>query len=326
LARLKPAMQFDVWYCDRTGPTMASCFTQRGWAMLVSQLNLFGKENAIDETMQLYFQNEQDAIDFAALTGAFASDITLVPYNSIPDKTADGVGNSIMPMGYLWWLRNTGTIFGSFGDGTVTATSHGSFFRSSVSAVGGSITESHINDYVRRFEQATGLRLDTILTTPGVVVNILATSAAWDTATVYVRSDRTGRAEDLEWGWDRIGYRYGGRVFDLQQSEFLPTGTGIAAGNEGEMVLLKARGGNLIRYEPPGRVEGTEATPSSGKAPAFDPRIEWLGKRFGDSIWMPSLSSSGGRTDGAEAPYDLIMQHAAQDVRGIRFTGILEGE
>ena len=88
--------------------------------------------------------------------------------------------------------------------------------------------------------------------------------------------------------------------------------------NAGEMVFLKAKGGNLIRYKPP-RVPGSEAS-----VPGFDPGIEWLGKAVGDNIWMPSSAPGGGKTDGVEAPFDILLQHAAKEVRGIQCTGCSE--
>jgi hypothetical protein len=310
--RLLPAMQFDLW-----NATEATCFTTRSWAMLVSHMNMYGTTGASSEVMQLYFNNTQDAIEFTTEVGTTkASNIRMVPYSAFASRASDQTGLSRFPCGYLSWMLDSGTIFGDyFGDSSISATSHGSLFKSLVKTSTGSLTEATVNEYISSFESANGILLDTVVTTPGVSLNLLATYGL-DAGSTIVRIPREGnQAQRLELGTDDIfGYRWNGHVFQVLTSNYM-------AG--GEFIVLKRSEGNLVRYEPPG-IDDAHGAVSSEGGPSFDPKIEWLGLNFGDTIWMPSTATGGGKTDGIEAPYDLIVQHAAKEVRGIRLAGCTE--
>jgi hypothetical protein len=311
LRRILPGLQYDLW--SYSGGSMATCYTKRGWCMVTGQIDQYGDSTGAE--LVLYFQSEQDAIDFAGTS--FSTDLALVPYGAIADRDSAwnaSTNPSTLPCGYKWWLKASGTIFGAWGDSTITATSHGSFFKSMVKAVSAALTETYLNKYVAQFEQATGVELDTIMLTPGILTNLLDSYGtdkilAGSGTTIAPITRPLGSATSVEMGWDKLGYRFNGRVFEIVQSAFL---------TPGEVVVLKTKGGNLVRYQPPVLEDAT------GGPAGFDPRIEWLGKETGPTIWMGSTAPGGGKTNGLEAPFDFLVQHAAREVRGIQFTGVTE--
>jgi hypothetical protein len=306
--RILPGQQFDLWSADNN---MTTCYTKRGWAMLDSQVDYI-----YPTSLTFYFKNNTDATEFqAAVDAGMSNDVWLVPYSAIKDRNSNGVNKSLLPCGYQSWLRKSGTLFGEFGD--LTVEDYGSLFRSLSKSVSAQLTESILNQYIAAFEEATGVRLDTMITEHGVLNKLYDVYGLDDAgttgSTAITRIDRTGQAEKLELGVEeQLGYKYNGRVYNLYQSDFI---------NPGELTVLKARDGNLVRYQPP-KLDRSDASPNSGDYPMFDSSIEWLGKQFSDTIWMPSRAVGGGPTDGVEAPFDCLKQHAAKEPRGIRLTDL----
>ena len=303
--RLMPGIQYDIYAAD-----MLTKYTTNSWVMLDSQVDFMDPT-----TITLFFNDTTDATTFdTAATGT--AHFYLVPYSGLSSTAANA---SRMPCGYKWWMRETGTLFGSYGD--LTVENFGGLFKSKVTAVGGALTVSALNAHISAFEAAKDVQLDTILTTPGVIANLLD-QYGMEASTPLVRFQEgtaaTG-AMDRKLGWRSISYTFNGREFEILQSPYMTAG---------EVIVLKTRDGNLCRYEP-GRLPGSNASPAvlgGSKVGSFDPRMEWLGPVMGSptGIWMPANTSSGARTNGAEAPFDIIVQHAAQEVRGIQFTGCTE--
>ena len=295
--RIKPGMQFDVW-----SDGMATCYTQNGWAMLTSNVDMFSPTS-----ITLFFQNTADAVAFNAAATAGTADFDLVPYDAIATKTADGTGLSRLPCGFQSWIRATGTLFGSsFGD--LDVTTYGSMFKSYLVTVSAGLTETLLQQYLTTFNEATGIDLDTIVTTQGVLNNMMNTYGP-DASTSLVRFERHGEGSKHVLGSSNLGILFNGKMLDLNVSTFI---------DKGQMSVLKTQDNNLIRYQPP-RVDDTIAS-----VEGFDAGIEWLGKMFYDTIWMPSSAPGGGKTDGIEAPFDLPVQHAAREVRGILLSSITE--
>jgi len=296
--RMLPGLQYDIWASG-----MGTCYTQNGWAMLTSQVDMYDPDSCT-----LYFQSEADATTFQAAAVGVAADFWLVPYSAIANRAASGTNNSILPCGYLSWLRATGTLFGSqFGD--LNVASWGSLFKSYVVSIAGTLTETELNTRIKNFQEATGVMLDTIVLTNGILVNLLDSYGADASTSLVTYPQDPGTAMDRQLGWERLGYRYNGKIYAIHTSEFL---------SSNEAIVIKAGEGNLIRYEPP-KVPGTDASLSG-----YSPRLEWLGKQFYDNIWMPSTAPGGGKTDGMEAPFDMLFQHAAREPRGIRMTNVSE--
>jgi len=295
--RLQPGLQYDVWSTDAAA--MDTCWTQNGWAMITENIDMYDPT-----TLTMFFQSAADAADIDEEEG----DFYLVPYGAIPDRTSSGDGESIAPCGYQWWLRESGTLYGNFGD--LTITSYGSMFKSLVAALSDNLTEAVLTKYINTFEEATGVGLDTIMVTQGILTDMLATYGA-DGSSTLVRVNRNqDAAASIKLGWTDLVFAPGnGKELVVNASAFL---------NSGEAVVLQSRDGNLIRYRPP-KVDSTDASVAG-----FDPGIEWLSKIYNDTIWMPSVASGGGRTDGMEAPFDIVTQNAAEEMRGIRLTGVTE--
>lgn len=301
LRRIMPGLHYDLWSHD-----MATCYTQNGWALLTSQVDYYGAS-----TITLLFQSAVDAAAYAATSAA--SDSWMVPYSAIADRTAAGSNLSRMPCGWQSWVRATGTLFGAFGN--LTVENYGSLFKSHVKNIGGNLTEHGIITNIRLFERATGVSLDTILTTGGVIVDLLNTYGL-DAGAGVVRILREGgKASDLDLGTEAggdIGFRIGTKVYRFLDSDLMTPGYAL---------VTKFGDSNQMRYEPPALSNlHSEGQVVQG---GIDTRIEWTGKLTGDSIWVP-VSEGGAPSDDIAAPFDIWFQHAPKEPRCVLLTGCTE--
>jgi len=287
--RLKPGMYVDLW----KPTTSQGAWNKTGFCIITSAVNY----NQGKWSMTFYFEKTSEADAFANGTDCDGSYI--LPANAVLDKTGDCDGYSILPCGYKQWLRSSGTLYGAFGDTTVdTLPELASLTDSNV----GDVTETVLNQYLaRHFEN--GGDADTIITTSGVVVNLLD----YPHAQSMIQYQRQGQPADIRLGWRSIDYTYEGRTFRIHASPYM---------SNGELVILKASNGNLQRHFPP-------RVPKFGTQAGFESAIQWIGTMFGPSIWLPT-SNNGRVADGAQAPYIMMMQRTAADPKGVLLTGCTE--
>lgn len=309
MRRIVPGMQVNIY---SAADDYVTNYTANGWAAIDTNMNYYSPT-----TLQLYFQSNTDALAFVTAAHATGADFYLTPYGSLNPGTPSSSGAGLYshwPCGILSWLRASGYLFGSTFS-SIDVTTYGSAMMSLIDAINSNITPSVINKNMAAFERATQLRLDTFLTTEGVLVDIADRySAAAPAATnpFMIREDPS----TLVLGKPPVSYRYNNRMLDVFTSDFL---------TPGDMLLFKRGDGNLVRYLPPTLEDTFGATPKGMTAPPnIAPRIEWVGKLTGDTIWLPTYNGDGAPTGGMQAPYDVMMQTGAKDPRGVQMTGITE--
>ena len=302
---LVPGMQFDCITID----TDESQITDGGWALLDSRIDYYAGKNIT--SLRLYFKDATDASDFKTALQTNSKDVRLAPYSAVTAKTIDGHTKykSILPIGWRSWMRSSGTLFGLFGRPALTVENYGSAFKSLVVDNGGNVlTEQKVLETYKKFEAATGVELDTIITTEGVVQAIL-NAYNIDATSPLIRIPR----EQTEGAQITLGtatepavhFRVGARTFRVLTSKYMPAGT---------FVMMKIGGGNLIRYEPPA-LDELHATGEAVQQGTIVP-IEWQSKIVSGTIWRHADSGTS-PTELIMAPFDIYLQHAAEEVRGV---------
>lgn len=294
--RLKPGMYVDIWKSD-----MSAAWNPNGFVIITKAINYAAKKF----TITLFFENTDDADTYGGTGGAGSTNpdnTFLVPRGAILDKTASGTGASRMPCGYQSWAivadGSAHTLYGSsFGNLDIdTMPELASIVGTSV----GAVTETVLNEYLALARDGLDADLDTIITTNGILVNLLDYPLAMN----MNQMQRQGQAADIRMGWKSLDYTFDGKVYQLYASPYMSTG---------EMVVMKTQGGNLKRHFPP-------TVPGFGTRPGLDAAVQWVGPMFGNSIWLPNVSN-GRYTDGTQAPYHLMMQNTVDDPRSVRLTG-----
>lgn len=307
IRRILPGMQFDLWKDD-----MTVCYTQNGWALLDSSINYYEDETS---TITLFFQSATDAIAFEA---GGSDNVWLVCYDAILDRALDGsdrTGASILPLGYQSWVLDAGAataqiLYGAFGN--LDITSHGSYFGSLIVAIGGALDVATLNAKTGNFRTANQFHPTTGLTTQGVLNQLLDDYGEAGTNYTPTLYRDQNEVQQLKLGYAEPGFSYkqGGRAYNIYVSDYI---------NSGELLMLKTDDGNCKKHIPPALGE------LRGEGPVdLGAGVEWLGKKFTASPWMPVYNNAGGPTEGMQAPYTVIFQRSAKEPRAIRLTGITE--
>ena len=214
------------------------------------------------------------------------------------DTGAPGGGTPVGygPSGLETWIKSSGTVFG-IALGTYPQ------FKSLVTAVSDSLTESTLNRYIGTFFDDLGMKLDTVITTGGVVRELL------DQVEDLGQFQRQGAVVQWKGGWGDIGYQYNGHSFKWLLSSYSQPGSAY---------IVKTGSGNLKRYVPP-RVPGT------GTHKAFDGEVQFVAPWGGSkSIFKPLHNSSGATTELVEAPFITLHECAPTDIQSIKLTGLTE--
>lgn len=288
IRRIKPGMYVDIY-----NSAFSSQHNANGFALIVGVVN--NKNYGTASTIKIYFQSTVDAAAFAA--GAVSEGSWLTPRGALASVATS---KSMLPCGYKSWTIESGTLFGYHGDSTLNDITKMPELMSITASSVGDVTETVLNQYISLFQEARDGDLDTILTSAGVLVNLLDTPLSNN----WFQFQRQGEALDLRLGWKGISYTFDGREYTIHQSPFI---------SKGELAVLQTKNGNLRRHYPP-------RIPGMGLESGFPDAVQWVGPMFGNSIWMPVLN--GARvTEGAQAPYLMNMQVTARDPRGILLTG-----
>jgi hypothetical protein len=203
------------------------------------------------------------------------------------------------------WLKSSGYLFqtGAAAGFNLSTYPH---FASSVTAVGGVLTEDRLNDTVGAFIDAYGVAApDTIITTWGVTTTFLDQPTAGD---ARMNFDRTGKALDVNSGFAKVKYTFNGRVMNwIISSMCLP----------GYLYALKLGGGNVKRYVPPAL--------GGAKEDRIGREVEFLAPAGGHSgVFKIAHASTGASMAVLEAPFWQYRLIAPVDVRGVVLTGLTE--
>jgi len=289
IRRLKPGMYVDVY---------SSAFAKVNTNSFVLITGVINYQNGTTSIV-VYVDH---ATDLSTLSTSSNWQLAwLVPRGGI---STNGTGYSRMPCGYQAMLIASGTLYGTnFGDLSITNAPEKA---SIVAAVSADLTESVLNQYLDQYNAALSGAADTALTSSGVLLNLLdnPTTNNWN---AY---QRQGEPLRLRLGFAKgTSYSYDGKDYTIYTSPYI---------TKGHFVLFKRANGNIQRVSPPA-MSGVGLSP--GRSPAAFSNVQWIGPMFFDSIWMPTLSTTGYVSTGAQAPYLFITQTIMNDTRGLLLTG-----
>jgi hypothetical protein len=200
---------------------------------------------------------------------------------------------SVTPKGLESWIADGSTVTDFFG---IDVRNYGQYKSYLPSAISAALSENILNKYFAKFFEAfPGKKLDTAITTMGVLIGFInnidsGTPAGSNASSGRVRYDRNGQAMEIEAGWESLKYRFASRSIDLYTSTYCAFGT-LYAGH--------IKNGGITRYVPPS-IPGAKVDSRFGAEVEF---IASLGGAGRDGIFKHAHSSSGATTDFVEAPF-----------------------
>lgn len=178
-------------------------------------------------------------------------------------------------------------------------------FGSLVVAVSGVLDEPTMNKYLGQFFDATGLPLDTIITTRGVL-NKMSELPTLDAGRMIW--DRTGKGLAFTMGRGDVKVTYEGKDFAIKQSRFCPPG----------YLFAMKRAGNYKIVTPPAQPDTTS------KASKYGAPIEFIGQALGYADDFIPVTVNDCITDMVQSPFNLYYQIVCKTPQGIVLTGITE--
>lgn len=232
-----------------------------------------------------------------------ASPLLVLPWNNgSTDLTSTTASYS--PSGLVDWIKMATT---AESDSSPTTSVFGINLKwypqfSSIvdTSLSGALTSDVLNKYIGGFSDAYGSELDTILTTPGVILGFLENI---DSGAQLLRYDTQGEALAVEAGFMPFGYVHDGKKYRIMTSPNCPTGV---------VYVLKLGDKNIQKIVPP-RLDGVR---SDSK---FSSEIEFVAPVFGgNGIFMPAYNTSGQLTDAVQAPYLTYCEFMPKMVQGIK--------
>lgn len=178
-------------------------------------------------------------------------------------------------------------------------------FGSLVVAVSGVLDEATLNKNLGLFFDATGLTIDTVVTTRGVI-NKYSEFPLLDSARQMW--DRTGAGLKFVGGRGTVSQTYEGRDWELMQSRFVAPGTLYGVKKSGNFKIA------VPPSQPDTNSEGTE----------YGAPIEFVGQALGYADdFIPVLSDST-HTDMVQSPFGMFYQVICETPQGIKLTSITE--
>jgi hypothetical protein len=204
----------------------------------------------------------------------------------------DSVNQS--PKGLESWIADGTTVTSFFGIDVRNFGQYRSYLPSAISAA---LTENILNKHVAKFfESFPGKKLDTMLTTMGVLIGFIdnidtGNQAGTSAASGRMRYDRNGVALTVDAGWESFRYRFASRSIDIYTSTYANSGT-LYAG--------QIRKGGLTRYVPP-PIPGAKVDSRFGTEVEFVAPLGGTGGMSG--IFKHAHGTTGATTDFVEAPF-----------------------
>ena len=178
-------------------------------------------------------------------------------------------------------------------------------FGSKLVTVSGVLDEVTLNKYIGQFIEATGIMLDTIVTTRGVINKFSEYPMLYGGRQVW---ERQGQALQFTSGRGEVKVNYEGQGWTMRASRFVASGTlyGYKKNDNFEMVV------------PP-------RMPKAGsKETELGPPIEFVGPSLGyTSNFIPVLVSST-HVEMVQAPFKLFYQMVCETPQGIKLSSITE--
>jgi len=178
-------------------------------------------------------------------------------------------------------------------------------YGSLVQAIDGVLDEDTLNKWLGKYFDATGLPLDTGVTTRGVINKLYEYPVSGAGREV---TDRTGKVRQYKMGRGNLQIAYEGRNFKVLQSRFC---------RDGNLYVIQ-RSGNFKIAVPP-RQPGSTSKESKYGAP-----IELVGQSLGYANDFIPVISGDSHVEMVQAPFVLHYQIVAEKPQGVKLTGITE--
>jgi hypothetical protein len=197
------------------------------------------------------------------------------------------------PKGLESWIADGSTVTSFFGIDVRNFSQFRSYVPSDINAA---LTENTLNrHFAKFFESFPGQKIDTMLTTMGVLIGFIDNLDTYNTAVASqpgrFRYDRNGQAVTVEAGWEAFRYRFASRSVEIFTSTYSNPGTAYCG---------KIRGGGLTRYVPP-PIPGAKVDSRFGTEVEFVAPLGGTGGMQG--IFKHAHGTTGATTDFVEAPF-----------------------
>ncbi len=197
------------------------------------------------------------------------------------------------PKGLESWIADGSTVTSFFG---IDVRNYSQFRSYVPSALNAALTENLLNrHFAKFFESFPGQKIDTMLTTMGVLIGFIDNLDTYNTAVASqpgrFRYDRNGMPLTVEAGWEAFRYRFASRSVEIFTSTYANSGTAYCG---------KIRGGGLTRYVPP-PIPGAKVDSRFGTEVEFVAPIGGAGGMGG--IFKHAHGTTGATTDFVEAPF-----------------------
>lgn len=219
------------------------------------------------------------------------------------------------PKGIESWIADGSTVTSFFG---IDVRNFGQYKSYVPSSIGAALTENILNKhFAKYFESFPGKKIDTALTTMGVLIGFIdnidsGNQAGSSAASGRYRYDRNGMALDVEAGWEAFKYRFASRPVEIFTSTYCAFGT-LYAG--------KMRDGGITRYVPP-------PIPNAKVDSRFGTEVEFVAPIGGtggmQGIFKHAHSTAGATTDFVEAPFVRQWNVMPSNPNWLKMVGITE--
>jgi hypothetical protein len=304
--RLRPGMLVDLY--DSTGTTKRNS----NYTLAVDNVDPLNNTVHIRRVDGNTFQTSTTLNGGVTYAGAGGDDDIIVIKDSV----------NVAPKGLESWIADGSTVTSFFG---IDVRNYSQFKSYVPSAISAALTENVLNKHFAQFYEAfPGKRLDTAITTMGVLIGFIDNidsnvqgnlMAATDHKGVYTGRymyERNGRPVAVEAGWDSFRYRFASRSVDIYTSTYCNSGTFYAG---------RMQNGGLTRYVPPA-LPGARQDPRIGNEVEFIASIGGSGGMAG--IFKHAHGTTGATTDFVEAPFVRQWNVMPAQPNWMKMTGITE--
>lgn len=216
------------------------------------------------------------------------------------------------PSSLMDWMKTSGYLFGSV-PGTpateaINLTNYPEFRSIINTSLSGALTGDILNKHIAPAIESARMSLDTMVTTNGTLMGML--SNVEDPSNFLINYERTGKAANVEMGWQKIGYRFGDKTFRLLTSPYCP---------DGNLFILKLGDGNIKRFVPP-------RLPNSGSRNDVGAELEFLAPLAGSKTIFTGVNAAttAAFTTAVQAPYQAYCEYLPTDPRGIQLATFSE--
>jgi hypothetical protein len=298
--RFRPGMMVDLY--DSTGTTKRNV----GYYLVIDNVDPLDNKIHIRRVDGGTFQTSTTLGGGVTYAGAGGDNDIIVIKDSVNQT----------PKGLESWIADGSTVTSFFG---IDVRNYSQFRSYVPSALNAALTENLLNrHFAKFFESFPGQKIDTMLTTMGVLIGFIDNLDTYSTAVASqpgrFRYDRNGMPLTVEAGWEAFRYRFASRSVEIFTSTYAANGTAYAG---------KIRGGGLTRYVPP-PIPGAKVDSRFGTEVEFVAPIGGTGGMQG--IFKHAHGTTGATTDFVEAPFvrQWNVMPGPQSKNWMKLTGITE--